>query len=938
MAATLLFMASKKGWIGYTVLALAIIGFIILRKIVSLYPDYLWFQALGFEDIFTTILFSKLVLFGIGALIFFVFALLNLFIASRFHKPRVSWKIMLSILTALALVRGLFMSTIWLEVLQYMNRATFGIADPIFAKDVSFYVFSLPFYMSLWNLAYGCLKLTLIVVAVYYLQHVIALALKKFANQDSMGPSSIPPGTAPPPGMGDHFNFRHEISKIKTAGLTHLAILGSFVFILFAIKHYLSRFSVMYSESGIVVGAGYTDVMVFLPLLKILMVLAVIVAILFYVWIFYLSKVGKADALKFKKRHVILIVLVVYVVIASFGKLIVPAIVQGLVVSPNEFNLEKQFIDNNIRFTKLAYGLDAVDEQDFSVQQSITPQVLEDSRATIDNVRILDWRPLTQTYKQTQEIRLYYDLSGIDIDRYNIDGKYTQVMIAPRELDQKQITENAQTWVNLHQVYTHGFGVVMSPVNKVTKEGLPEYIIQDIPPVYSVDDDKLKIDQPRIYYGEKDNNYVLVKTDTDEFDYPKGNSNEYISYDGKGGVVLDTFMKKFLMAIRFADLKILLSSDVNPQSKIMFRRNIQQRINAITPFLTLDRDPYLVIDSGRLYWIQDAYTTTGNYPYSQKSRDINYIRNSVKVVVDAYDGDVTYYVVDTEDPLIKVFASIFPGQFSLAENMPEGLKTHMRYPEDLFKIQSQIYTTYHMNDTNVFYNKEDAWQIPYEIYGSNEKVRVEPYYIIMKLPDESRDEFVLMTTFTPIKKDNMVAWLAARSDGEHYGKLLLYKFPKDKLVYGPLQIEAKIDQDSEISQQLTLWSQQGSHVARGNLLVIPVGESLLYIEPLYMQAETGQLPELKRVIVSDGERVVMERDLGTALVELFGKGVRKTNISGAVDGNQTSDMSDSSLDELVVDANIYYDYMLKSMQSADWTEFGKNFDMLGEVLAEMNDK
>jgi len=555
----------------------------------------------------------------------------------------------------------------------------------------------------------------------------------------------------------------------------------------------------------------------------------------------------------------------------------------------------------------------------------MTPEILSNASDTLDNVRILDWRPLTQTYKQTQEMRLYYDLSGIDIDRYDINGSYTEVMIAPREMNQERL--QAKTWVNLHLVYTHGFGVVMSPVNSVTKEGMPNYLIKDIPPVYTVPDEELQIDVPQIYYGELDNNFVLVNTRTSEFDYPMGDTNEYIYYDGRGGVKLDSSTKELLMAMRFADIKIMLSGEITPESRIMFERSIEERISKITPFITLDEDPYLVISDGRLFWILDAYTVTGNFPYSEKYGSINYVRNSVKIVVDAYNGDVTYYIADTTDPIIVTYAKIFPGHFKSFDLMPDGLKKHVRYPEDLFNVQSAIYNTYHMDNVKVFYNKEDAWQIPNEVYGTGQQVPVDPYYIIIKLPGEVKEEFVLMRSVTPIKKDNMVAWLAARSDEDYYGELLLYKFPKEKLVYGPLQIEAKFDQDAVISQQLTLWSQQGSRVTRGNLLVIPIEDSILYIEPLYIQAETGQLPELKRVLVSDGERVVMEEDLDKALVALFGETRPDTVEAVVYEGEKSTEV-------LITEAQIYYDAILDSM-GKNWTAFGENFDKLGEVLGEL---
>jgi uncharacterized protein len=909
------------------VLMLVVMFFIIsISKIATVYTDYLWFSSLGFSKIFTVSLGAKLMVFSAVALFFFVFLIINLRIASKIQKSKWSFKMTTLIILIISLFQGLIASTSWMKVLQYLNQVPFNLRDPIFAKDISFYVFSLPFFLTVWNYLFVCILITTIFVGFYYfhrfLSSIFIQEIRPNVSQVSRFDRKMDLNLE---GVDNSINFWSELSKVKKIAKIHMAILASLVFFLLAIRHYLSRFSIMYSEKGIVVGAGYTDIVVFLPLVKFLMVFAAVVAVVFYVWIFYFSRKPRLN-----KKHIVLSILVLYLLVTVIGGVVLPGIVQSLKVSPNEINLEEPYIKNNIEFTKIAYGLDNVEEKDFIVNQNINPQVLENAKETITNVRILDYRPLTTTYKQTQEIRLYYDLSGIDIDRYNINGKYTQVMLAPRELDQTQIAQNAKTWVNLHMVYSHGFGVVMSPVNAVTKEGLPNYFIKDIPPIYTSDKNNLRIDQPRIYYGEKDNNFMLVNTKTNEFDYPKGQINEYINYDGSGGVNIDSFAKKLYMAIRFADIKILFSSDITPESKIMFDRSIQTRISKITPFLMLDNDPYLVIDDGEIYWIQDAYTVTGNYPYSQKFNGINYIRNSVKIVVDAYDGDVTYYVMDKNDPLIQVIENIFPEQFKDFDDMPTSLKKHIRYPEDLFKIQSQIYTMYHMNDMKVFYNKEDAWQIPYELYGTSEKIQVEPYYIIMKLPGEDKEEFVLMTTFTPLKKDNMIAWLAARSDEENYGKLLLYKFPKDTLIYGPLQIEAKIDQDSEISQQLTLWSQQGSRVTRGNLLVIPIENNILYIEPLYIQAETGQLPELKRVLVSDGERVVMEVDLTTALQELFGK-------SSAIPITGTTTMADNkSQEDLIQDANIQYEAVLSAMNNNDWSAIGENFDRLGNTLASLN--
>ncbi len=875
---------------------------VFIPTLIGLYTDFLWFESIGFETIFTVSLFTKIKLFAIAAIFVFLFTTINLWISKKINKENlIPFKFKILITSIIAFFGGLAFSNNWFNILQYINQVPFGLKDPIFTKEVSFYIFSLPFYSVVLNFVIGVFAITLLLVMLDYLKSYIQKALTE---------------TVPDSEMINVTKSRFKEIFAKNKLIAHLGILGSILFVLIAAKHYISRFSIMYSEQGIVVGAGYTDVMVFLPMVKFLMIFALVVAVGLLIWAFFIAKRPKL-----RKKHIVVSIIAFYLIFGLIGPGLITGLVQSFKVSPNEINLEKPYIENNIEFTKIAYGLDNVEEKAFPVNLDLTSEVLANESETIDNVRILDWRPLTKTYKQTQEIRLYYDLAGIDIDRYNINDKYTQVMLAPRELDQSQIASNAKTWVNIHMVYTHGYGIVMSPVNKVTEQGLPEYFIQDVPPVYSVDG--LTIDKPQIYYGEKGNNFVLVNTKTKEFDYPKGNTNEYINYDGKGGIVLDSFGKKLAMALKFGDLKILLTSEITPESKIMFTRKILDRVHKLTPFIQLDDDPYLVINDGRLSWIIEGYTASGNFPYSEKIGGINYIRNSVKIVVDAYDGTVEYFIVDENDPIIMTYNNIFPDQFKSFDEMSETLKEHIRYPVDLFKIQSEIYNTYHMDDIKVFYNKEDAWQNPTEIYGVGQQVKVEPYYIIMKLPGEEKEEFVLMSSFSPIRKDNMVAWMGARSDGENYGKLTLYKFPKDKLVYGPLQIEARIDQDSEISQQLTLWSQKGSSVTRGNLLVIPIRDSIIYIEPLYIQAETGQMPELKRVLVSDGVNVVMENDLETALKVLFDK-------SDIID--ESIEDVDKTISELVNDAKNYYELIENSMKDGDWSGFGDNFNKLGQTL------
>nr|MBC8444445.1 UPF0182 family protein [Candidatus Woesearchaeota archaeon] len=562
---------ANKNILQSTLLFLIVIFLFSVSGLAKFFTDYLWFDALGFSQIFLTIFKSKIILFLIGALTFISFSSLNLWVASKLNKIKgfMSFKVKSMILLIISFIMGVSVSSNWLVVLQYINQFPFNLKDPIFLRDVGFYVFSLPLFLIVWKFIIISVVITIFLVILHYLQSI------KF----DFGITDIHTGQV----SGNSMSVKKIFDGFKKNSMIHLSVLGSLLFILLAVRHYLSRFSIMYSEAGIVVGAGYTDVVAYLPIVKLLMILAIVIAALFIVWVFYFSKNPKL-----KKRHILMYGLIIYFLFAFVGSVFIPGLVQSLKVEPNEINLEKPYIENNIKFTRIAYGLSDVEEQDFSVEMNLDSQVISEATGTIDNIRILDWRPLIQTYKQTQEIRLYYDLSGIDIDRYTIDGKYTQVMIAPRELEQAQITQDAKTWVNLHMVYSHGFGVVMSPVNSVTSEGLPNFFIKDIPPVYSVNDSSLKISQPRIYYGEKDNDFVLVNTKTDEFDYPKGNKNKYINYDGVGGVKLDSFFKKVLMALRFGDIKILLSSDINDESKIMFTRNIQQRISKITPFLKLD--------------------------------------------------------------------------------------------------------------------------------------------------------------------------------------------------------------------------------------------------------------------------------------------------------------------------------------------------------------
>ncbi|MGM5483264.1 MAG: UPF0182 family protein [Nanobdellota archaeon] len=899
------------------------VGIFVLLLLFLLVPeiaaDFLWFKAVDFSEIFIINIEAKLFLFFVSGLIFFSFVMINLWIAFKSRKKKDNWisnKTLVLITLLLSFLIGRFSSTMWDVFLKFMRQEPFGITDPIFSHDISFYIFTLPFLEFLRTFAALSVTIALVMVAIYYFQSLIAAFISgSFTPSEELekAPKNI--------------NLRNELGKLKNRAKMHMSVLVALTFLVFAFGHYITRYTILYSSRGAVMGAGYTEVNATLPIINLALLFSVLLAVMSL-----LAGFVKLSAIRKISKYFISL-MVLYLVLSIFGLSIVPSIMQSLVVSPNEFTLEKPYLEHNLNFTREAYGLDNVNEKAIDYDKRVDEEIVRNNQETIDNVRILDWRPLTQTYKQTQEIRLYYDLSGIDIGRYTINDHYTQVMLSPREMNLDQVQDQAKTWVNNHLVFTHGFGVVMSPVNNVTDEGLPQYLLKNIPPVNTVNESNIEIEQPRIYYGEKPDSFVVVNTETKEFDYPKGDNNMYTHYDGSGGIKLDSFFKKLVMAIKFKDTKIMLSSDINEDSRFMFRRNIKDRVKRITPFLALDSDPYMVVDDGKLYWMMDAYTITSKYPYSEGTSGFNYIRNPVKIVVDAYTGKVDYYLINN-DPIMATYANMYPGQFKDIEEMPNGLKDHIRYPTDLFKAQAELYTTYHMDNPNVFYNKEDAWEIPYEIYGSGKKVRVEPYYITMKMPGSDILEFILMTSYTPTTKDNMISWLAAKSDGEDYGELSIYKFPKDKVVYGPSQVEATIDQDTEISQQLTLWSQRGSSVIRGNLLVIPLDGSVLYVEPIYLQSEQGQLPQLKRVIVSDGESVVMGNNLQQALNYLF-----KDNTSSMDTFPQLSNSSNQRLDtfdELIKTANYQYNNFLDGMKEKDWEAIGKSVENLGKTLEELS--
>ena len=809
---------------------------------IVVYTDWLWFREVQFTSVFVTVLQTQILLGVVTGAAFFLILHGNVTLARRLAtrealvvaddlpglpspeilQPHLG-RLTLPVSVTLALFAGWPGTGRWELVLKTLNPTPFGIRDPLFDQDVAFYVFRLPLWSSLYGWLMGVLVVSgLAVIAVYFCTRGI----------------QVSPGAV----------------SISRRARGHLLGLAALLLLLKAVGYRLAMFDLLFSERGVAFGAGYSDVHAQLPVLKAQLVLAGLVAVLCLVTI------------RLRSWRPLLWSVAVLVGVAILGGVVYPGGIQRYQVSPNEIVKEKPYIDFNIRYTRLAYGLENIEEREFPAEQTLTLQDLRKNEATLKNIRLWDTRPLLATYSQLQEIRTYYKFTDIDIDRYRINGEYRQVTLSARELSAKDLP--SRIWINERLTYTHGYGAVVSPVNRVTREGLPEFWIKDIPPAASSD---LRISRPELYFSELATDYVFVKTQAKEFDYPSGDQNVYTTYAGQGGIPLGSFWRKTLFAARLGDLKLLLSNDLTLGSRVLLYRNIRERVQRIAPFFRYDDDPYMVISAaGRIVWLLDGYTVTDRFPYSAPTRGLgNYVRNAVKVTVDAYDGTVHFYVADPADPLIRTIAQIFPGLLQPLDAMPADLRAHIRYPEGLFRVQAGMYAVYHMRDTQVFYNKEDLWSVPVRSVDGRERA-MEPYYLILRLPGEPKEEFVLLIPFNPSKKDNLSAWLAARSDPPHYGKLVVYNFPKQKLIYGPRQIEARIDQDSFISQQLSLWNQRGSQVIRGNLLVIPIERSLVYVEPLYIAAEKGQLPELKRVIVGFGDRIAMEETLDGAIARVFG--------------------------------------------------------------------
>lgn len=828
------------------IIALIAIPLFLLSLSSSYIFEWLWLSEMGYSQIFWTLRGTQVILTILAFIVASLFFIPNFrYLAERLKhanlgtSPLQGSNIDLSSDFAGKRIKqfftlgGLIMAVIfalsfyirWDESLRFISSMPYGENDPLFGRDLSFFMFELPFWDLIQSSLTSIVFITLLIVSLAYV--FTGLLMVRSFTEFSAGK-----------GVLNHLKLN--------AGLW-LALLGWGFF--------LDRYNLVFKPDGIVFGAGYTDVVYQLPAIWILFVLTMALAALVIAsrWV----KTGKA----------VPALAVLAVAVLVIGRGVIPGIIQQFEVEPNELELESPYLEMNIDMTRMAYDLHSVREVEYLAEDTLTVSDIANNRDAIDNIRLWDSRLLINTYKQLQEIRSYYEFYSVDNDRYEVDGGVTQMMLSAREIA-RELPSQSDTWVNRHLQYTHGYGLVMSPVTETNRQGEPRLSIRNLPP--SWDSDDLRVDNAAIYYGENSSGYYIVNTGVEELHYPEGDANVYTHYDGAGGIQFNNFFRKLLFAWELGEINILLTDYIQNDSRLQVWRSVQERIRKITPFLELDRDPYLVLNDGKLYWIQDAYTTSSHFPYSQRYRNnFNYIRNSVKVVVDAYEGTVDYYIVDENDPVLDVYDTIFPDLFKPFDEIPAGIERQFRYPQDLFEVQIETFSRYHMTTPQVFYNQEDLWTRPNEKYGGRQML-MDPYYVLARLPGEESLEFMLISPLTPENRDNMISWMAAKSDPGNYGELVVYKLPKERLIYGPAQIEARIDQDPEISRQIALWDQRGSSVIRGNLMVIPVENSFLYVEPVFLLAEGVDIPQLQRVIVAIGDAISMQPTLDQALFELFG--------------------------------------------------------------------
>ena len=834
--------------------AAIIVGLVVLFGLVSfgrsVYTDLLWFDSLGLRSIFLKVTVTRIALFAIGTVVAAVVLGVSLWLAHRHSAGEITLPVPEEVLTVLrrsvtlgsiaaVLVLGLILGSVlaarWELFLKFTNSVPFNQNDPVYGLDLGFFIFNLPFYSFLQGWVLG---LFIVVLLATIALHFINYSMR---------------------GVG------YELNGPR---LIHISIIAAVIMLAMAVGHWLDRWALVLSGDGYTFGASYTDLNARKPAMLIMTIVASAAAVLMLVNIYV------------RQLRIVVGAVALWIVLGLVLGSAWPSLIQRFTVTPSELDKETPYIARNIEMTRQGFALDRIEEAFYpAVSTEVTADLIRDNLQTINNIRLWDYRPLSSVYKQIQLIRPYYDFKDADVDRYYINGEYRQVLLSAREVAPEKL--ESQTWVNNKLVYTHGIGIAMSPVTEFTSEGRPEFFAKDIPtdgaiPIGIQDGQTppdLVVDNPRIYYGENTLDSIIVNSNQEELDYQTEQGDLIrIRYAGDGGVQLSSIFRKLAYAWEFGDINILISGEIRPESRLQYRREIQERVHKVAPFLVLDSDPYIVAADGGLFWMQDAYTVTDHYPYSDPIGEINYMRNSVKVSIDAYDGSLAFYVWDESDPIVQTYRRIFPDLFKSQDEMSEGLRSHVRYPQDFFSVQAEKYIRYHMKEPNNFYSDEDLWARPNEKFGQGDDLQVvEPYYVIMKLPGEETEEFVQLLPYTPNQRQNLIGWLAARSDGENYGKLVAFNFPKDRQIDGPEQVEARIDNDQDISAWFTLRCSAGSTCIRGNLLVIPIGDSLLYAEPVYIRAEGVDFPELKRVILATAGRVVMEDSLGLALAELTGE-------------------------------------------------------------------
>ena len=887
-------------------------------KIIDFLADYNWFKEVGYTQAFIKQVFLKLY---VGVPSFFILAILIYLYLNSIKKSfmnKMSHEIHPTENKALrngtiigSVIISLLYSTqiasrLSMEILKFKDATNFNIKDPIFNKDVAFYIFKLPLINEIFSILSGMLVLLFALTFIYY---VVLTVFNRSNIYYSIGDNVT--------NITDFSGLKDLFKKVLNFALKQVVVIAVVFFIVVGLKSYLSSFDLLYSPRGVAYGASYTDIKITLLVYRIQAVIGLASAVFFII------------AYNKKRLRIALIGPILFIVLA-IGSTIVEGLVQNFIVAPNELVKEKQYIDYNINFTKLAYGLNEIKEENFVADNNIDKNSIIKNEETLNNVSINDYRPTKEAYNQLQGLRTYYKFSGVDIDRYSINGKISQVFLSPREIDKNET--QSKTWLNKHLKYTHGYGIVMSPVNKVTAGGEPEMIIKDIPPKSKYPN--MNVDRPEIYFGEQSDEYIVVNTNEKEFDYPKGDTNAFADYKGDAGIKLN-FFNRLLYSINQKSLKLLVAGSVNSNSKIILNRNIINRVEKIAPFLSYDKDPYIVLVKGKLYWIIDGYTYSSKYPYSQpySENGVNYIRNSFKVVIDAYSGKTDFYKVDNSDPIVNTYAKIFPSIFKSIDNMPQDIKEHIRYPQTMFEIQAKTYEIYHMKDTGVFYNKEDKWEIGKDFASGKE---LESNYITFKLPEEKSAEFLLSIPYTPKNKQNMTALLVARNDSKNYGQLIVYRFPKDKIVLGPSQVEAKINNEPEISKNLTQWGSGGSKVIRGHLLTIPIENSILYVEPLYIKSDSeNSIPEVKKIIVAFKDKVVMEDNLQNALDTMFGIEKLQPNVNNNSGTDQNGNSANLSSNDLVKNANDIYEKAQQSIKNGDFSTYGKYIGELGNILKQL---